>query len=353
MKNKFSFIILVFVLIFVFTEFSIRLITHLNKKTFFPNLTIDDPVLDWRLMPNYKDEKAGIYINSLGFRGKEFKKEKEGGIFRIIALGDSCTFGVGSQNSTYPQLLETKLNTRNIKYQVINAGVPAYTSSQLYLYLQHDLINYKPDLILIYIGWNNIWTYKNPAANTAYSPQARKLSRILSKSFTFALLRDYIVNPLRVKLAATCKNSKQRPVSLNKINEKLANFKKDLAKIIDLTKENNCRLILFTLPTPIRTGMPAGKAEKFKLVSTWTDGNEVFLKILEQLNQKINDLASAQKTEVIDFNSIFNKLSGNQVGGFFADAVHLNDSGTEFIVPFIAEKINQESKQILSGHKND
>lgn len=344
MKNKFSLIILITVLIFLFTEISLRTIVHLNKVTFFPNLTIDDPVLDWKLMPNYKDRKASIYINSLGLRGPEIKKEKGIGVFRIIALGDSCTFGVGSQEATYPQLLEAKLNDDGNKYQVINAGVPAYTSSQLFLYLQNDLINYKPDLILVYIGWNNIWTYKNPAANTAYSPQARKFSRILSKSLTFALLRDYIINPLRVKLAATCKNSKQHPVPLDKINEKLANFKNDITKIIDLAKENNCRLILFTLPTPIRTGMTANQAVKFKLVNTWTDGNEVFLKILKQLNIKIRDFASAKKTEIIDFNLIFNRLSGNQTEGFFADAVHLNDAGSGFIVPFVAEKIlKQES----------
>ncbi len=338
MKNKFSLIILIIVL-FLFTEISLRTIVHLNKVTFFPNLTIDDSILDWKLMPNYKDRKVGIYINSLGLRGPEIKKEKEVGIFRIIALGDSCTFGVGSQEATYPQLLEAKLNNTGNKYQVINAGVPAYTSSQLFLYLQHELINYKPDLILVYIGWNNIWTYKNPVANTAYSPQVRKLSRVLGKSLTFALLRDYIINPLRVKLSATCKNLKQQPVSLDKINEKLANFKNDLTEIINLAKSNSCRLILFTLPTPIRAGMPISQAVKFKLVRTWTDGNEVFLKILEQLNQKIKDLAIIQKAEIIDFNSIFNKLPSNQIEGYFADAVHLNDAGSGFIVPFIADKI--------------
>ncbi|MBL7197998.1 MAG: hypothetical protein ISS47_07850, partial [Candidatus Omnitrophica bacterium] len=115
-QNKFIFfIVLISVLFFSFIEIALRIAARLNKKTLFLALTIDDSVLDWRLMSNYRDKKTGIYINSLGFRGKEFKKEKGNGVFRIIALGDSCTFGVGVKGTTYPEILEEQLNTPDIK----------------------------------------------------------------------------------------------------------------------------------------------------------------------------------------------------------------------------------------------
>lgn len=340
LKKKISLTVLIFVLFLTFIEASLRTIAYLNKKVLFSALTIDDSVLDWRLMPNYKDEKKGIYINSLGFRGKEFGKKKEKGVFRIIALGDSCTFGVGAEGTTYPEVLEEKINAINhTKYQVINAGVPGHTSSQTLLYMQHELLNYRPDLILLYTGWNNIWTYKNPAANTAYSPVVRKISRILSKSLSFTLLRNYIVNPLiRSKIPITEKASKKYFVFENEFKEKATIFKKDISEIIQLAKTNNCRVILLTLPTVIRREMKENDMRKFALAPTWTDGYDIFLRMYAQLNEIIKNLGNDQKIEVVDLDLIFRQLPIEDAKVFFSDAVHLNEKGLALIVQYISQK---------------
>ena len=84
----------------------------------------------------YKDEVSGhtFSINSLGFRGRKISKNKPDQYLRIIALGASTTFGIGSSENkyTYPSLLENKLNENHelpkITFEVINAGVPGARS---------------------------------------------------------------------------------------------------------------------------------------------------------------------------------------------------------------------------------
>ena len=44
-------------------------------------------------------------------------------------------------------------NGKHVEF--INAGVDGYTSAQEYLYLVSDLLRFKPDLVVVYDGWND------------------------------------------------------------------------------------------------------------------------------------------------------------------------------------------------------
>ena len=49
-------------------------------------------------------------INRYGYRGNDFDLKKERGLKRVFAVGDSFTFGVGSEDyETIPYLVEEKL----------------------------------------------------------------------------------------------------------------------------------------------------------------------------------------------------------------------------------------------------
>jgi hypothetical protein len=72
-------------------------------------------------------------INSHGLRDEEFSLAKPADRFRILALGDSFTYGHGVRSEeTYVKQLEAMLNhklgNRGIRYEVLNAGVPGYKS---------------------------------------------------------------------------------------------------------------------------------------------------------------------------------------------------------------------------------
>jgi len=84
----------------------------------------------------------------------------EAGVFRILCIGDSHTYGIDAPAKySYPQQLANLLNSnrRAAKYLVVNAGVPGWNSSQSLIELKKVLARGKhpPQLVLICVGKNN------------------------------------------------------------------------------------------------------------------------------------------------------------------------------------------------------
>ena len=102
----------------------------------------------------YHNFNTKIKINSKGLRDYEYPYDKPEGVVRILVLGDSFTAGleVGMED-TYPKVLERLLNdsekNKNRRYEVINAGVPGYSTVQELQYLKEHGIKYEPDLVIV------------------------------------------------------------------------------------------------------------------------------------------------------------------------------------------------------------
>jgi hypothetical protein len=120
-----------------------------------PGFYVSDPVLGQRLAPGYEGWFAGVpvRINNLGFRDpRDYTVEKPAGVFRIVVLGDSVTFGHGTLDTTaYPYLLEQRLKEwrPDIQWQVWNLGVPGYNTRQELAYLERVGPIYRPDLVIV------------------------------------------------------------------------------------------------------------------------------------------------------------------------------------------------------------
>ena len=133
-------------------------------------------ILPYRLVPGSKgrlvtaEYDTAIEINAHGYRGADFDLEK-GDRFRILAVGDSFTFGVGVEGpEAYPALLEKRLDEggSNRPVEVINAGFAScYYPDTYYLYLKEIGLGLDPDLILVgffmgndidYLSWGeHVW----------------------------------------------------------------------------------------------------------------------------------------------------------------------------------------------------
>lgn len=133
-----------------------------------------DNQLAWTASPNYRLDSELIYSrlpnktwvsktdefeekvtsDNLGYRDKNIGEKGED-VFRIIAVGDSFTFGHGVENNdkTYPKQLELYLTHYlkiNKKIEVINVAEKGYSPDQEYRQIQKRLIQLSPDMIL----WN-------------------------------------------------------------------------------------------------------------------------------------------------------------------------------------------------------
>lgn len=96
-------------------------------------------------------------INSLGYRGQEFAMPKEPGVTRIFAVGDSFTFGVGSEEpQTIPALIENKLKKLGHSVEVVNAGVGHTGLVQHYMNLRDLHLKYEPDVVVLLLDMTDI-----------------------------------------------------------------------------------------------------------------------------------------------------------------------------------------------------
>ena len=94
-----------------------------------------------------------VRTNSLGFRDVEHSREKPVDVFRILALGDSFTFGVGAAfEDSYLVRLEEMLNERSGSHpaiEIIKAGVPRFWPEAEALLLERIGVSFDPDLVLV------------------------------------------------------------------------------------------------------------------------------------------------------------------------------------------------------------
>jgi hypothetical protein len=118
----------------------------------------DEKTDTYTLEPN--QHKSTVNINSHGLRGEEFSAEKPDGEYRIFLVGGSTTASLRaiSDDHTPAGYLEKKIDekypTKNI--EVINAGIPGFTSTQEKKLIENKIVNLEPDLIIIYDGTNDV-----------------------------------------------------------------------------------------------------------------------------------------------------------------------------------------------------
>lgn len=127
-----------------------------------PGFFLSDATRGQRLAAGYDGWFAGVpvHINSLELRDpREYDLAKRPNTFRILVLGDSVTFGHGSiYEHTYPYLAEQRLKAwrPDVDWQVWNAAVPGYNTSQELAHLLEVGERFQPDLVVVAFFGNDV-----------------------------------------------------------------------------------------------------------------------------------------------------------------------------------------------------
>jgi len=97
-----------------------------------------------------------VRTNAWGFRAPDFQARKAPGVFRILCLGDSSTFGMNVEaEEAYPQILNRLLNELHPgRFQVLNLGVLGYSSRQGLELIRQEALSFQPDLVIFAYGTN-------------------------------------------------------------------------------------------------------------------------------------------------------------------------------------------------------
>lgn len=120
-----------------------------------------------------------VEINSRKLRDHDYDFAKPAGVKRVLMVGDSLTFGWGVRfEATTAKLLESRLNAAGGKWQVINAGIGNYNTSQEVAYFFNEGHRYKPDLVVL-----------NYFVNDAEPTPVRKTHPLLGWSYAYVYLK--------------------------------------------------------------------------------------------------------------------------------------------------------------------
>ena len=113
--------------------------------------TLYDPVLGWRLAPGRDAIFRGAHFaarvqhNAEGLRDRHYDDARSAGRQRVLVIGDSFVWCWGvAADECFTERLEAALTSTD----VINAGVPAYSTAQAVLFYERELRRYRPDLVL-------------------------------------------------------------------------------------------------------------------------------------------------------------------------------------------------------------
>ena len=290
------------------------------------------------LVPNVQVKIPGgpnIRINSKGFVGAEFTDVKTKGIQRVFTVGDSCTFAA-DWDVSYSAFLGKMLNVDGLKYEVINAGIEGYNSEYALGRLRDDILQYDPDLVTIYIGWNDLM--KVSPGNMSSSGRVSWLGAVLSHSYIYKGLSKVIffhVRPLLIQPGLTGNESEYHvfdqfvPVT----------YEENVSAMVALLRERNVRVLLLTRPTVLTRNMTAEDLRsQHVFFPFFPEAYSVprLLSLHDAYNNSIRRLAVRLQVPIVDLDELFNRQDKRTL---FWDTMHPSKEGHELISAVLAPRI--------------
>jgi lysophospholipase L1-like esterase len=202
-----------------------------------------DPVLIWR-------PRSGQFspFNPDGFRGAPIDREKPAGLRRIVALGDSNTFGWDvDEGANWPAQLQALFSRQGQRAEVVNAGVWGYTSFQGRRRLD-EILPFNPDIVLVSFGANDAHPVRVPDA--AYVKRHDRIEQV-TRATRHSRLAQLIVDVWdKADVAAGASGTLVPRVS---VDEYAAN----LRAMIRSGKERGTLVVLLTRPFTGSSNDPA------------------------------------------------------------------------------------------------
>ena len=282
-----------------------------------------------RYVPNQHAET--ININSFGFRGSEITKEKPDEVFRIFVVGGSTTFGSGSisDEHTIPGHLQEIFSTYDKNVEIINAGIGSgYSYTERFL-IENELINFDPDLILVYTGGNDshrpIIYPTVGIGNTAFEIKDIRFWR------TPFVISDLLIETTRYEKSDTKLDEKF-------IQEKISFWTENMKNICNTSSQKNINTMIVLHPILATSEKKFSIDENEYMKKSDFQSTPTVLKIYDGINDNLKELDS-HCDSTANLRLIFKDMSEP----IFFDESHINNHGNkivakklfELIIPFL------------------
>ncbi|NQT22641.1 MAG: SGNH/GDSL hydrolase family protein [Candidatus Omnitrophica bacterium] len=300
-----------------------------------------EPYTVFGLKPNFKSDT--VNINSLGLRGEGIQKERDD-CYRIVVLGGSAVFGgsVSDDNHTFCKLLEKQIKREaNANVEVINAGIPAFISMQELILFEDKIIELKPDLVIVFDGFNDALTILKREKRPNYPWWFSEIEKIyytsISRLFMEKRLRKY--RPTK-HLINWLDKRKNKGILYTVVPEAVDFYKRNLDMICHLAESYNIDVLLVFQPMAI---YKKNLTENEKKIIRNLDSN--YTKALSEMcnaeKEAMAYVAAKNNVSFADGASFFTGIHQN----IFIDEVHFNQLGHEItaesLYEILCDKYNQ------------
>jgi|GEM_PF-2753203 len=303
-----------------------------------------EPYTVFGLKPNFKSNT--VNINSLGLRGSEVKAKKES-CYRIVVIGGSAVFGgsVPGDDMTFCGLLEKHLRGKYKKdIEVINAGIPAFVSMQELILFENKIIEMKPEMVIIFDGFNDCLTILKRENRPNYPWWFSKIERLyyesISKLFMEKRLKKY--RPTKHFLKWVNKRRElARKKTYNVNAEQIAFYRRNLNLMCHLAGSYGIKSVLAFQPVIVYKKHKSPAEEK---IIDRLDGEylESLVRMCDLAKNAMREVALENKVLFIDATECFDEFEEY----IFVDEVHFNQRGHEIVADLLADRISLEESEI-------
>lgn len=283
-----------------------------------------------------------ITINHKGFRGAEIPDQK-GNTYRIVALGESTTFGItlNREDRPWPEVLEEMIRERihpARPVQVINAGTPAATLPGNLGRLTNEILALKPDMILSYHGFNGFRMLDRDLPPVAAKPGPDYKPRPLKllADFEYALKLD------RYKKHLMQKPSRDGP---NPIHAMESDYAKAYRQLIQIARTNGIRLVLANYSMAVNARSDPELIQFFEQINPEVrnaiKANQAHTEIIGQLAKENPEVCLVDTQPTLD---------GRHEN--FIDLVHFTQPGRQHMAEMFFAAIRKTLEADLSATNN-
>ncbi|HRK61213.1 MAG TPA: SGNH/GDSL hydrolase family protein [Candidatus Omnitrophota bacterium] len=319
-----------------------------------------DSIYGYRLRPG---EKGSQFINQDGFAQRDtVPVNRKPDALRVVTMGESTTHGHNVDMGNYPIYLKNILTEEAKNYsdiEMINAGVAGWISDQVALRAENQTAAYKPDIVILYIGFNDFQSYNplGPAPRESYFETAYgKSSFITASRFKSVVILNAIYASVVHKISK--KWRKAHPASTGAtanqpsapaINELNKYYLASLDRIVAAYKKTNPK-VQIAISTLVGR-WPEGSSEDYNSPNgaTWwmklaNLAPEEAATHMENFNNLIRTYAAEKQLLLIDAENTFKNLDRSKLQWDFA---HMHAEGYELLAETMYEKLRD--LEIIQG----
>ena len=101
---------------------------------------------------------------------------------KVVFFGDSIT-QAGVQPGGYIRLMDSlvALDKKSADYELIGAGIGGDKIYDLYLRMEEDVLKKQPDIVVIYVGVNDVWHKSSSGTGTDFNKFGRFYEAVVAK----------------------------------------------------------------------------------------------------------------------------------------------------------------------------